>query len=32
MVLGDALSKLETFLWILNSILRSITERGGDRG
>ena len=25
MVLGDAVSKLETFVWILNHILRSIT-------
>ena len=25
MVLGDAVSKLETFVWILNHISRSIT-------
>ena len=26
MVLGDAVSKLETFVWILNQISRSITS------
>ena len=25
MILGDAVSKLETFVWILNHIARSIT-------